>query len=72
MSLKKGKYKTVSGLTAIVAQLRSTKCTNWLLQGAIRVDDTNVYALHQWTSEGKSYTHPDCNLEKSDNEIQVA
>lgn len=59
--IKKGIYETVSGEVAVVAQLRSVNCTNWIVRGAILVGE-NVFCIAQWTSEGKSFHAPHLNL----------
>lgn len=57
----KGENKTVSGLRAIIAQIRPVGTTGWIIRGAIEHED--VLYIHQWDITGKSFTgHPGVNL----------
>ncbi len=50
--LKKGTYKTRSGLKAIIAQLLPVNKNQWHLRGAVVLD--NVYYWNVWNAYGTS------------------
>ncbi len=52
MDFKPGKYKTMFGLTAVVAQLRCYGTNDWILRGAISLG--GVLVIHHWNLRGKS------------------
>lgn len=51
MTLKPGRYKTRSGLQAIVRKLATEK-NKWILKGVIEGPRTGAYWLAKWDPEG--------------------
>jgi len=47
-----GRYQTIGGIIAVLAQLRSAGANQWIFIGALEFD--NVMIPHQWALDGKS------------------
>ncbi len=67
---KRGVYETFSGNRAVVAQLRSINGESWLLRGAIH-DHDNIFVMHAWNIDGKSFSNAVLNLKSKDQGDQI-
>lgn len=47
-----GRYHTIGGIIAVLAQLRAAGADRWVFIGALEFD--NVMIPHQWALDGKS------------------
>jgi hypothetical protein len=47
-----GKYETRKGFVAIVARMTSRGTSEWIVRGAVKIN--NVLVLHNWTQSGVS------------------
>lgn len=59
--VKVGRYKTASGLIAIVAKISIQEVggnKEWVTDGVLTYKGSNIYWLHKWNLCGESWINP--------------